>query len=159
MRKFRDDIKHLTLSNGGTFKKNGIVYHFANTCSVDPWLLTIYLICCSSRIDLEHSTVNSCSRVLYETFLKIKKHLLKNDWNMARLEWAKFSETNEVTNSDNSRTFDFFLTPEEAFGNKMHHFQSFSFEYRCKKNNCTINGQIKKHTSSFFEQMLVLRKN
>ena len=123
MRKFNLELKHIILSNGGSATVNGRNYHFLNTCSIDYFLLAVYLICSSSKKIYERSHSNQPTSRLYKTFLAIKEHLMTNKWNLARLEWAKFSRMKCIINQDNSITFDYFLTTGEAFADKISEFQ------------------------------------
>ena len=97
---------------------------------------------------------NQNSTALNLAFKNITNHLKKNDWNSARFEWAKTTNMRFFTNSDNSITYDFFLNLEESFGNIMHVYQTFIFDYHCCKDKCSVNG-IKKQQEKHIEQTAV----
>ena len=155
MRKFNRELKHISFSNGGSISFQGIIYHFCNTCSIDYFLLTIYLICSTSDTSNErlNRNENQNSTALNLAFKNITNHLKKNDWTSARFEWAKTTNMRFFTNSDNSITYDFFLNLEESFGNIMHVYQTFIFDYHCCKDKCSVNGIKKQQLSSSFTQM------
>jgi hypothetical protein len=155
MRKFGKELDHISFSNGGSITANGIVYYFANTCSIDYFLLAVYLIICVSKIAIERLNSNNSpnSIALNRAFTNIANYLKINDWNSARLEWAKTTNMRRLENQDKSITYDIYLSVEEAFGNIMKSYQTFSFEYHCKKKDCLTNGVKKKQLSSSFSQM------
>jgi hypothetical protein len=155
MRKFSHELKQISFTNGGSVSVDGIVYHFVNTCSIDYFLLAVYLVISVSKIAKERLNSNQSpySIALNRAFQNIANHLKKNDWNSSRLEWAKTTNMRRLENHDKSITYDFYLSVEEAFGNIMRYYQTFCFEYHCKKKDCLTNGVIKKQFSSSFSQM------
>ena len=119
MRKFNEKIECIEFCNGGSVRLDGISYNFVNTCSIDYFLVIVYLVT-SKRIEYRAGLQNSTSD-LYKTFLEISDRLKINDWNEARLCWYRFNN-NSSFSSNGTITVDFFLTIEEAFFNKMKNF-------------------------------------
>jgi len=91
MRKYRNILKDIKLCNGGTEIIDGKSYCFSNTCSIDYWLLSIFLVLSVSSIANKRALDQTSNSIeLYKVFVKIKDFIQKNNWNSARLEWANF---------------------------------------------------------------------
>ena len=148
MRKYREELKKIKFSNGGKYKLNGITYDFSNTCTVDYWLLSIFLVVSTSKTAQDRIEKSSINQNLYFVFNEIKNCIFDNNWNKARLVWTNFSGFNGKQ-IDGRFYYDYFGTLSAAFVEKMNDNQLFTFNYKCKL-NCTFNGKEMTESSNFF---------
>ena len=149
MTKYRNDLKYIKFSNGGSVCFNGINFHFSNTCTVDYWLLAITLYLNNSSLAKQRiSDKSSVSMDLNKVLVNIKNFIMDNQWNMARLEWATFiGLKKKIINGEVH--YNFFDKLSLIILEKMGNYQSFFFKYKCKK-NCFTNGEEKNELSHDF---------
>ena len=140
----------MKLCNGGKIQFDKKQYIFKNTCSIDYYLLVIFFVVKNNCETVKkRATTNDCGQ-FYSTGLQIKQHLANNNWNMARLIWAKFFGNKMFVNDDGCIVYDFFLHVEESFFNKKTKiFQEFEFYYKCN-DKCFVNNSKEKEVSSKF---------
>jgi hypothetical protein len=149
MRKYRNDLKVIKLCNGGSANINGQNVCFVNTCTIDYWLLAIYLVLDNSNIAKERILSKSSTNTELNSVLdKIKSFLLVNDWNEARLEWTNFIGLKGKL-QNGTLYYDYYTTLSTAFVDKWNQYQLFTFDYKCKK-SCQINGDQKTESSHEF---------
>ena len=101
--------ENLILKNGGQFYIGNKEYFSVNTCSIDYFLIIIYIIC-SNHMDLVSLLKNEISTV----FEKIYVNLSSNEWQKARLAWVEYCPELRVVIQKNN-VFDWFLSEYEAF--------------------------------------------
>ena len=149
MRKYRNDLKDIKLCNGGSAYANGQNVRFVNTCTIDYWLLAIYLVVGNSNLAKERILSKSSTNIELNNVLdKIKSFLLVNDWNLARLEWTNFIGLKGKL-QNGTLYYDYYNTLSPAFVDKWNQYQLFTFDYKCKK-SCPINGDQKTESSHEF---------
>ena len=151
MREYCDILENVIFKNGGTLELDGETYVFLNTCSVDYFLLCVYLKTSTSKIIDARLNCESLSNDLCRCFDKISNYLKNNQWDLARYEWATFIKMEPVKNDyDGSITFNFLKKLSFAFCDVMDYYQKYNFNYKCADSECNINGVEKTETSCKF---------
>lgn len=124
---------NLLLNNGGISESPDGKILMKNTCSIDYFLIIIYIIC--------ENHLKELNRALYDCFIKIHSFVKINDWNSARLQWLKFSNLQNHIVFNN--THDWFLSEYESFYSSYGLFQKYSWKFECS------NGQICKNNNRY----------
>ena len=90
-------LSHLILSNGGMYTSHNRNIFVKNTCSVDYFLMIVYIIYNNHQ---KHLDGRFCVQ-----FSKIHEFIRLNNWYFARLEWMKFSNLDNYIVTNDSHEF------------------------------------------------------
>jgi hypothetical protein len=139
----------MEFSNGGTLEMEKIKTIFINTCSIDYFILVIFLCTEFGEIIRKRSLEVNSTQDFYKLFIKIHDHLKNNNWNLARLEWANFNQM-QFTVENKSPKYDFYLSIRDSFLSKVIFLQTYSFYCACSNEMCTKHGNSVKVTTDAF---------
>ena len=146
-------MKKLTLTNGGEFYIGKHKFKCYNTCSIDYFLIIVYLLV-ESTCELGKFEEKSGN-----LFLKIFAFLSDNDWNMARNEWFNFCP--DLKHIQKKSNFNWFLSEFDSFFRYFRIYQTYNWESYCNNTReppCYRN--VKRTNESFcfiFEYKLIFQ--
>ena len=117
---------NLNLQNGGSFIMDNKEYFSMNTCSIDYFLIIIFII----RMNHMEQFNQLKNIEIGNVFEKIYGHLSCNDWQMARLAWLEFCPGLKQTIKNNN-VYDWFLSEYEAYFVYYRCNQFYSWTSKC----------------------------
>ena len=97
-------LRNLTLCNGGTIYLDQKKYLSKNTCSIDYFLIIIFLLIKNCKYAKLENNLDSC-------FFKIFTYLTLNNWEKARYQWFKFCPNLGKI----YQNFDWFMSEGDSF--------------------------------------------
>ena len=139
----------IEFSNGGQLEINKTITKFYNTCSIDPFILAIYICVQFGHQIKDRSNDIASSQVFYKLLLKIHQNIYENNWNKSRYDWAQFNDI-QSRYEKTVCSYDFYLSIGQAFLNKVKEFQKFSFTFGCSDKRCVKNSTEVNVQSDYF---------
>lgn len=129
-------------SNGGNFVSNSMNYYIINTCSIDYFLLIIFLL---------YDKNDQNKSIFDDTFIMdIIQYISLNDWNIARLKWIEYNQIpKKIICQKNNIVYNCFLSEYESFYKTISTFQSFTWFCKCPSKHCKLNVMTKQNSSAF----------
>ena len=145
--KYISDCKHLVLQNGGKFSIDNIEYYAVNTCSIDYFLIIIYII------RLNHiENFNQIKNIeIGKVFERIYNYLSLNDWQKARIVWLEYCIGLEKIIKKNN-VYDWFLSEYESFFVYFRSNQFYSWISKCDNISgplCVNSLETTKHSYTY----------
>lgn len=136
----------------GAFLNESKRYQIDNSCTIDYYLLLWYIL--STRNSKLISELKSKkSNNFYDVIKRITDNIKDNNWNLARLSWAKYIGLKPIGRKSKNDLikYSFFNTENLIFQIDHNNYQKYSYE--CPNANCF------KNTSSEFMLQRSLNKN
>jgi hypothetical protein len=136
-----NSLKKLKLKNGGSIKlTNGITVKSKNTCSIDYFLIIIYLL---------YPKYKWFKSEWLNVFKNIFEFVLEENWDLARIEWSQyaFAFQQDQFPPKIENLWDWKGSEYESFSQVLNSYQEFSWSSTCENQRCKNN---KTHTSSSF---------
>ena len=145
-----EKLKKLKLTNGGDFVIGKKKYNSINTCSIDYFLIIIYLLIESSNnLGIFEKNSGNC-------FFKIYAFIAENDWHMARYEWFKFCPSLKIIQK--GLKFNWFMSEFDSYLRAFQKYQTYYWEENCdneQKPNCFLRTKITKESSCFIFRFVI----
>ena len=141
-----NSCKNLILENGGRFMIDNREYHSLNTCSIDYFLIIIYIIR-MNHIDKVKLLKDDISRL----FESIFTFLSFNEWQNARLAWLEYCPSLERT-IKRKNVYNWFLSEYEAYFSDYRNNQLYSWKTKCDNTSnplCVNSLEAKKSSYAY----------
>ena len=140
-------IVNISISKMGKFIINNEECYSVNTCSIDYFLIIIYIIRSNHKDQFNQLKNTEIGNVFESIYI----HLSYNDWQKARIAWLNYCPGLEKAIKKNN-VFDWFLSEYESFFvfYRSNQFYSWISKYNNKSGQLCINSfETTKHSYTY----------